>query len=339
MKRLNFFFVVVIAIACGVSCGKIDYRKTSTGLLYKLFPGNGKDSLMKPGQAVKFNIITKLNDSTLYDSHDKMPGFAEVVDPKEPRAQYSFIEVLPLMRTGDSIVVVQLVDSLMKKDAQGLPPGAKKGDKINWYIKIIQVFPDVNTAKVDFEKEMERDRPRQMKEQEEARKKMEEEKKKEVDRQYAELEKSGEIAKEFKAMDAYLASKNIVAQKTGRGTYVVVKEKGAEPLATAGKYVQVKYTGKILETDSTFESSVYNFQLGIGQVIMGWDEGLMLFGKGGKGTLYIPGFLAYGQAGGAFKPFQAMKFDVEMQEISDTPIQQQPRTPPPPPEPKKGGGN
>ena len=326
MKRFNLFLVAVISISAGlVSCGKVDYKKTSTGLLYKLYSGGGKDSLMKPGQAVKFNIITKLNDSVLYDSHDKMPGFAEVVSPQDMRAQYSFMELLPMMRAGDSVVMVQLVDTLMKKDAQGMPPGAKKGDRINWYIKILQVYPDVNTAKVDFDKEMKRDEPRRMKEQEEMRKKMMEEQKKEVERQYAELEKSGEIAKEFKAMDAYLASKNITAQKTGKGTYVAIQSKGAEPAVKEGQFIKVKYTGKILETDSTFESNVYMFQIGQGAVIRGWDEGLLLFGKGGKGTLYIPGFLAYGQAGGNFKPFQALKFDVEVLDIADQPIADQPQ--------------
>lgn len=333
MKRFNLFLVAVISISAGmVSCGKVDYKKTSSGLLYKLYPGNGKDPLMKDSQAVKFNFITKLNDSVLYDSHDKMPGFAAVMNPKDMRAQYSFVELLPLMRAGDSVVVVQLVDSLIAKGAQGLPAEAKKGDRMTMYIKILKVYPDIPTAQVEYDEAMKLDAPRREKERMEMQKKMMEEQKKEIERQYAELEKSGEIEKEFKAMDAYLASKNITAQKTGKGTYVYIREKGAEPTVKEGQYIQVKYTGKILETDSTFESNVYQFQIGQGAVIRGWDEGLLLFGKGGKGTLYIPGFLAYGQGGGSFKPFQALKFDVEVLDISNDPIQPQQVPPPPPPQ-------
>jgi FKBP-type peptidyl-prolyl cis-trans isomerase len=48
-------------------------------------------------------------------------------------------------------------------------------------------------------------------------------------------------------------------------------------------------------------------------VIEGWDEGLKLFKAGGKGTLYIPGFLAYGKnANPPFKSFEALTFDVEV---------------------------
>ncbi|HEX7847962.1 MAG TPA: FKBP-type peptidyl-prolyl cis-trans isomerase, partial [Chitinophagaceae bacterium] len=81
------------------------------------------------------------------------------------------------------------------------------------------------------------------------------------------------------------------------------------------------YTGKVIDTDSTFESGVYPFQLGTSSAIRGWDEGIPLFKQGGKGTLFIPGFLAYGNnPNSAFKPFAALKFDIELLEVSDKPI-------------------
>ena len=62
------------------------------------------------------------------------------------------------------------------------------------------------------------------------------------------------------------------------------------------------------------------------RLIRGWNEGLVLFKKGGKGTLYIPGFLAYGADpnGPARKPFAPLIFDVEILEVSDKPISQIP---------------
>ena len=54
------------------------------------------------------------------------------------------------------------------------------------------------------------------------------------------------MGKEFKAMEDYLQKKNISAQKTGKGTYVVVQKKGTTPRAVPGKYVHVKYVGKYL---------------------------------------------------------------------------------------------
>src|SRR4030095_8961240 len=123
-------------------------------------------------------------------------------------------------------------------------------------------------------------------------------------------EKSGEAAKELKEMESWLAANKIKAQKTGKGTYVVIQEQGTGPAAELGKYVNVKYTGKILAKDSVFQSNSYAFKLGT-TVIHGWTEGLQLFKQGGKGTLYIPGFLAYGSnPGPAGKPFAPLIFDV-----------------------------
>jgi peptidylprolyl isomerase len=53
------------------------------------------------------------------------------------------------------------------------------------------------------------------------------------------------------------------------------------------------------------------------QVIPGWDEGIALLKKGGKGTLYIPSTLAYGPngAGGVIAPNSNLKFEVELVDI------------------------
>ncbi|MCK5103577.1 MAG: FKBP-type peptidyl-prolyl cis-trans isomerase, partial [Cyclobacteriaceae bacterium] len=71
-----------------------------------------------------------------------------------------------------------------------------------------------------------------------------------------------------------------------------------------------------------FDSSLdrnqpFDFKIGVGGVIMGWDIGIPLLKKGGKGTLYIPSPLAYGEqgAGGIIKPNSVLKFDVELIDI------------------------
>ena len=95
---------------------------------------------------------------------------------------------------------------------------------------------------------------------------------------------------------------------------------GAE--AKAGQHVTVHYTGW-LYNDGTkgakFDSSKdrndpFAFDLGGGQVIKGWDEGVQGMKVGGKRTLVIPPQLGYGArgAGGVIPPNATLMFDVEL---------------------------
>jgi FKBP-type peptidyl-prolyl cis-trans isomerase len=92
---------------------------------------------------------------------------------------------------------------------------------------------------------------------------------------------------------------------------------GTGATATAGHKVKVHYTGW-LTNGKKFDSSVgkqpFEFQLGAGQVIKGWDEGVAGMKVGGKRRLEIPPALAYGAGGvpGAIPPNSTLLFDVEL---------------------------
>src|ERR1700746_4124347 len=96
---------------------------------------------------------------------------------------------------------------------------------------------------------------------------------------------------------------------------------GLGPFAKAGDHVKVHYTGW-LTTGKKFDSSVdakppYEFQLGQGEVIKGWDEGVAGMKVGGKRQLRIPPDLAYGQKGypGVIPPNATLVFDVQLVDV------------------------
>ena len=100
---------------------------------------------------------------------------------------------------------------------------------------------------------------------------------------------------------------------------------GTGDLATAGKNVSVHYTGWLYDAATAdhhgkkFDSSrdrnePFEFPLGAGRVIQGWDQGVAGMKVGGQRTLVIPARMGYGArgAGGAIPPNATLVFDVEL---------------------------
>ena len=109
------------------------------------------------------------------------------------------------------------------------------------------------------------------------------------------------------------------------GLKIIDQQVGTGTEALAGKNVSVHYTGWLNNNGAKgtkFDSSVdrgqpFNFALGAGQVIRGWDEGVAGMKVGGKRTLMIPSALGYGArgAGNVIPPNSDLIFDVELLDV------------------------
>lgn len=135
---------------------------------------------------------------------------------------------------------------------------------------------------------------------------------------------------------ALLVTLGLVVAKTNAATELSVtvtdgpEECDDADKVKAGDYLSMHYTGTIDESSESgekgakFDSSLdrgqtFDFKIGQGMVIAGWDQGLLGLCKGAKATLVIPPDMGYGAAGagGVIPGGATLKFDVEVVDISD----------------------
>jgi FKBP-type peptidyl-prolyl cis-trans isomerase len=107
-------------------------------------------------------------------------------------------------------------------------------------------------------------------------------------------------------------------QTTATGLQYQIVELGSGPVPTKGQTVQAHYHGTLADGkvfDSSYKRGApFEFQVGRGQVIAGWDEAFGMFAVGTKAILVLPYQLAYGEGGypGSIPPKATLRFDVEL---------------------------
>jgi FKBP-type peptidyl-prolyl cis-trans isomerase len=289
MKTIASYSLISLVLLMAVSCTNSEFKKTKSGLQYKIFT-DGKGEPAKKGQFIKVEVVQKIRDSVLSTTVGGMPLYVPV---DSARPVYNPTEIFSLLRKGDSAVVVEEIDTLQRRmGGQPLPPFIKKKDKFVVTFRVLDIFASEDLVTSDKNAEMAKEKDR-----------------------------------EIKAVEGYLAKNNITAQKTEKGAYVVIQSVGDGAQVDSGKQVSVRYTGKLFPSGTVFQSNMtgpgnepLKIVVGTGAVIPGLDDGLRKFKKGGKGTLYLPAYLAYDQqAGPGHKPYENLIFDIEVDDVTDAP--------------------
>ncbi len=291
MKQLASLLAIAILL---VSCNQ--YSKTKSGLPYKITK-SGKTEKLKQGQIIKFNFEFKIKaggkDSTLNTSFGSVPVYMPYDTAQVNSRKYDLMELFPLLSVGDKVEFQLSVDTLKRL---GLIPEYKapfvKGAVIKGNAELLAAFSDDKAATADRTQEVEK-------------------------------QKTGEI----KALEAYIAKKGIKTTKSAEGVLAQITTAGdlANKVDT-GKQVSVMYKG-YTEDGKEFDSNIGKpgaqpllVNIGANSVIPGMEIGLKFFGKGGKGTIFIPASLAYGaQAQGPIKANSNLIFDIEVLDVKIAP--------------------
>ena len=112
------------------------------------------------------------------------------------------------------------------------------------------------------------------------------------------------------------------AKKTESGLYIAIQKEGNGKTPKVREKISVHYTGSF-QNGKVFDSSVkrgkpFSFMVGIGNVIKGWDEGLLTLSVGTKAVLILPYFLGYGEGGSppVIPAKSTLVFEVELLSIA-----------------------
>lgn len=129
--------------------------------------------------------------------------------------------------------------------------------------------------------------------------------------------KKGITPKEAQPAKAKKVPKTKAALKKGKlagGVVYEITQAGKGKIARAGDKAKVKYEGRLAATGKRFDKGSIRFHLGMGEVINGWDTGVVGMQVGESRTLLIPAKEAYGREGSppVIPPNSALIFQVEL---------------------------
>jgi len=283
----------LVISAAMVSCGEGNenskypgFTQVEEGLFIKYETRVEGERQVAFGDILTMDLKYGTKDSTLMDTKENGNPFRLQVD--SGAFVGDIMNAFSILKNGDSAVVIAgAYDFFTKTVGAQMPDFIDSAESLYFTIKL-------NTVES----------------QEEAKQK-------------AEAENAQASLKEQEDLAAYIQTNGITAEPTETGLYHIVTQKGTGKAAEAGKTVKVHYTGKFLN-GQVFDSSVerdqpFEFNLGVGQVIRGWDEGVAMMKVGEKATLIIPSNIAYGpQQNGPIPGYSTLVFDVELLDVTES---------------------
>jgi FKBP-type peptidyl-prolyl cis-trans isomerase len=306
MKNTKSLMALVVALLGATTMSSCQKTKVTEkdGIEYKYIKEGSEKA--PNGHFLLYNLqITNGTDSVIYTTAGQpMPGYLMANDSMP--ANNGMDEIFLNLRKGDSIVFQSTAKIIF---GENVPPFLKEEETVKVNLGAFEVM-DETAIQAYFEKMMAAE----------------------------DSKKSGRavemLAEEAKVIEAYAADKGLSVQKTANGLYYAIEREGSGEVTTPGTTMYVNYAGYLLD-GTLFDTSYPEIakannmfsegreygplpvNVGMGQVIPGWDEGLMLLKNGSKAKFLIPSPLGYGEAGagGMIGPNSILVFDVEVTDV------------------------
>ncbi|NVJ86649.1 MAG: FKBP-type peptidyl-prolyl cis-trans isomerase [Algoriphagus sp.] len=301
--RLKALLALTLGISMLSSCQKTKVTQKD-GIEYT-YINEGSEKAAN-GEIYLYHLeIKNADDSVIYSTLEQpVPGYLMANDSLE--VSNGMDEIFMALRKGDSITFSSTVQTIF---GPNFPPFLSAEDQLQCNLGVFDIISQDSLSMFFMEASR------------------------------IENEKRAERAKVLMVEDGqkieeYAQANGLDVQKTENGLYYVIEREGNGPETTPGTTMYVDYAGYLLDGtifDTSIESlaqekGIYNagrpyeplpVNVGMGQVIPGWDEGLMLLKKGSKAKFLIPSPLGYGEngAGSLIGPNSILIFDVEVQDV------------------------
>ena len=309
--KIKFIGILALSTTVALTACTNNEKTARNGLKYTVVR-EGSDKASVDGDYLVLNMSyrDKATDSVWYDTSDNMP---QVIQSKDSiwMAGDGMVQVIfAELHEGDSVTFdVTAQDLFSKTWKQDLPVNVDPSQVIQFNIGMQRILKQ-DELMTWMQQASEKQRAR------------------------ADAEAARQLNTDLKIIEEYLAENNIEATKSVSNIYIEKIKEGEGIFANKGDTVQVDYTGYLL--DGTFfdssreedakKNEVYDenrmykpfeFVLGQGMVIKGWDEGIADLREGDVARLFIPSTMAYGpqQRSAVIGPNSILVFDVELVDV------------------------
>jgi FKBP-type peptidyl-prolyl cis-trans isomerase FkpA len=280
MMKHKITLALLFGAAILTGCNKME--KTESGIEYKIVE-HEDDARMATEKDIllcNLRLSTETSDSVIIET------FTENNPRHIPADEPVLKELFAMLSKNDSVVFFVNADTLFQKSfGSPRPANMVEGERVKFIIRVVDIFT-----------------------QEEMQKKR--------------MEQMGDLmTKDSVAMMQYIATLKDVQQTASGLRYIVVKKTNGKQ-AQKGNKVSMLYEGRLLSGE-VFDGNMdgsrppFEFAVGLGQVIPGWDEAVQMMKEGEEYKFIIPWKLAYGpQPVGPIPPYSTLVFDVKLIKIN-----------------------